>query len=326
MKPGKLSELILARTVLKKIEYKRKEVLQGAKTGTDAAILQGDGRLVTAVATQTYMEGIGMDEKPELRNLWFAKSAWRKSLNNVCVEYGTPFAVMLSLTLPVTFEEVQLKKLMQVFSELSKQDNVQIAGGHTEVSPYVTAPVCSVTAYGYRKEEPVCVKDSEALDVVMAGELGREGTGLMACFQQEKLQQRFLSSYVEKAEAFLNRTDIRRMAEIAGAYQAVMHDVSGTGIFGALWELGEKLHCGMEISLKDIPVCQETIELSEYLEMNPYTMPSGGALLSVVKDGAGLVRAYEREGIRAVVIGRITKEKARVILNQEEKRFLEQPR
>lgn len=325
MKPGKLSELILGRSVLKKIDYKRKEVIKGAKTGGDAAVLMGDGRLVTAAAVQTFLPGIGMDEKEELRDAWFARSALTKSINNICVEHARPCGVMLTLILPESFEESRLKKMMDVFATQAAGAKVQILGGHTEVSPYVTAPVCSVTAYGYAGEalEP---ENTHGLEIVMAGEMGLEGTGLMAAFQEEVFKERFTASYLENAKKALDEISVRRMTEIADRYHCVCHDLSGTGVFGALWELGEKLHTGMEIRLKDIPVRQETIELSEYLEINPYTMPSCGALLIAVENGAELVREYEKAQIPAALIGRTTKEKARVVINHEEQRFLEQPR
>ena len=53
MKAGKLSELILNRSVLKKIRNKRKEVLCGAKTGNDAVILRTDGDLTAACAASS---------------------------------------------------------------------------------------------------------------------------------------------------------------------------------------------------------------------------------------------------------------------------------
>ena len=105
-----------------------------------------------------------------------------------------------------------------------------------------------------------------------------------------------------------------------------MHDLSETGVFGGLWELGEKLHMGLEVSLTQIPVRQETIELSEYLDVNPFLMPSAGSMLIVTADGAGLVKVLEEKGIDAAVIGKMTQGNDKVVVHHEERRFLEQPR
>lgn len=105
-----------------------------------------------------------------------------------------------------------------------------------------------------------------------------------------------------------------------------MHDLSETGVFGGLWELGEKMQAGMEIEARNIPVHQETIELSEQLEQNPYTMQSAGSLLVVTRDGNGLVHRYEKEGIHAALIGKVMPGHDKVLLNRDERRFIEQPR
>ena len=86
------------------------------------------------------------------------------------------------------------------------------------------------------------------------------------------------------------------------------------------------MHAGMEIDLKKIPIRQETRNFREYMVSNPYTVPSLGAALITAEDGNGLVRELERQGIPAVVIGKITEGKDRVLVHHEERRYLEQPR
>lgn len=105
-----------------------------------------------------------------------------------------------------------------------------------------------------------------------------------------------------------------------------MHDVAGGGIFGALWELGEQAGVGLQVHLKKIPIKQETVEICEFLGYNPYEMRSDGALLLVTNEGHTLVEALAQEGIAAEVIGMITDGNDKVILNDEEKRYLEPPR
>ena len=60
--------------------------------------------------------------------------------------------------------------------------------------------------------------------------------------------------------------------------QAAMHDVSQGGILAALWEMAQRLGAGLEVDLKQIAVRQETVEISEAVGANPYSMPSSGAL------------------------------------------------
>ena len=105
-----------------------------------------------------------------------------------------------------------------------------------------------------------------------------------------------------------------------------MHDVTEGGIFGALWEMAEASDIGLEIFLKKIPVKQETIEICEFFGINPYELISSGCMLIAAKDGTGLVHELEKAGIYAVLIGKATKGKDRLLFNEEEKRFLEPPK
>ena len=52
---------------------------------------------------------------------------------------------------------------------------------------------------------------------------------------------------------------------------------------------------------------------------------SGGALLIATKDGEGLVKKLEDEGIPASVVGALKEGNDKIIVNGDEKRFLESP-
>ena len=98
------------------------------------------------------------------------------------------------------------------------------------------------------------------------------------------------------------------------------------GIFGALWEIGAASKVGMEIDLKKILLKQETVEICEFYDINPYMLISSGCMLIVTDQANYLVDRLNAEGIAAAVIGRVTEGNDRVIINGEEKRFLEPPK
>ena len=109
MKAGKLSELILNRSVLKKIRNKRKEVLCGAKTGNDAVILRTDGDLTAACAASSSFFYIPEDftdlEACLASVLLNAELVVLRAANSVSAEWGEPFALMPVLVLPEIFVE-----------------------------------------------------------------------------------------------------------------------------------------------------------------------------------------------------------------------------
>lgn len=316
---GKLSELILKRSVLNKFRNKREEVLSGAKAGADAAVMLVKGQLVTAVSCSSV----------EYETLLDAKITMTRAVNSVAAEGGSPFAVLVSMIVPSETEESRIKSIMEVLEETASSLNVQIAGGHSEVSDKVNMPVFSVTAYGNCAGELLdSHREKDTLygqDIVMTGYMALEATGVAAVQHREELS--FAPGYLAGAADYLQELSVVKHAQIALEHgSAVMHDLSETGVFGGLWELGEKMQAGMEIEARNIPVHQETIELSEQLEQNPYTMQSAGSLLVVTRDGNGLVHQYEKEGIHAALIGKVMPGHDKVLLNRDERRFIEQPR
>ena len=93
----------------------------------------------------------------------------------------------------------------------------------------------------------------------------------------------------------------------------------------ALWELAEGAGVGLTIDIKKIPVRQETVEVCNQLNVNPYELLSGGCLLMTTRNGTGLAADLEAAGIPAAVIGRTTDSNDRLILNDGEERYLDRP-
>ena len=77
--------------------------------------------------------------------------------------------------------------------------------------------------------------------------------------------------------------------------------------------------------MKKLPIRQETVEVCEFCDVNPYELLSGGCLVMTAEDGNSLVLALQEQGIPAVVVGKLTDSNARLIFYGEEKRFLDKP-
>ena len=164
-------------------------------------------------------------------------------------------------------------------------------------------------------------------DIVVSKWIGLEGTSRLAVKYREKLCTRYPARMIDEAAAYDKYLSV--IPEAATAVKSGvcgMHDVSRGGIFGALWELAQRAGVGLEIDLKKIPVKQETIEICEFFELNPYELLSGGCLIMVTESGQILEDALKREGIPAAVIGRTTDGNGRLIYNEDEKRYLDRPK
>ena len=133
--------------------------------------------------------------------------------------------------------------------------------------------------------------------------------------------------YSMEAKEFDQYMSVIKEAQIAvKSGVKVLHDVSEGGIMAALWELADSSGVGVQVDLKKLPIRQETVEVCEFCNANPYELLSGGSLLMVAEDGAALVNALHEEGIPAVVVGKITDSNDRIIMNDDEKRYLDKPK
>jgi hydrogenase maturation factor len=165
------------------------------------------------------------------------------------------------------------------------------------------------------------------MDLVITRWIGLEGTALLAKAKEQELKQRFPADFVEDAIRFRELLSVIPEAAVAAKTEAAaMHDGSWGGIFGALWELAEASGTGLVIDLKKLPIRQETVEICEYFDLNPYELLSGGTMVIATAEGEKLVAALQDKAIPAVVAGRITSGNDRLVLRDGEKRFLEPPK
>lgn len=318
MRQGKISENVLKRSVLKKIKTHRKEVVSGAGIGKDCAILAfGEEETVLSVTPVTA-------PVTELSSY-----AIPMALNNVAVAGAEPVGVMLSILLPEETEEAEFQQIMEQAEDVCHTWNVEILGGHTEVTPAVAKPIMTVTGVGKKEAAragyPQGIKANQ--DIVVSKWIGLEGTARLAKEHKEELCSKYPARMIEEAARYDKYLSV--IPEAATAMKSGvcgMHDVSRGGIFGALWEMASGAGVGLEVDLKKLPIKQETVEICEFFELNPYELLSGGCLIMVTEDGNGLVAALAREEIPAVIVGRTTDSNDRILYNEDEKRYLDMPK
>ena len=317
MKTGKISESILKRSVLKYIKSGNYMIKNGAGVGSDCAIF-------------TCGNGLGA-QAAAVFSLWQAADIFypfNKAANNVACSGAMPGMALLTLTLPETVEEQGLQEMMREADAAAKRLGLQLAGGHTAVLEGLSLPIASVTVTGILEgAAPPSSGSSPGQDIVMTKWAGLEGTVLLAERYEDKLRERYPLHMIEEAAAFKRQLSvIPEAATAAKSNVSAMHDVSTGGIFAALWELAESAGVGLAVDLKKIPIKQETVEVCEFFGLNPYELLSGGCLLMTTDSGERLVQALEEVHIPAAVIGRTTDNNDRVVINEEESRFLERPK
>lgn len=316
MKAGKLKESVLKRSVLKQLHTRRKETLISSAIGGDYGAIAIDDKKVVVLSSDPItltQDAIG-------------SSAIIAACNDIACSGATPLGVTVTILLPTFFNEDNLRALMKDMDSACEECGVDIISGHTEVTRVVKEPLVVVTAMGVVDISKMLhsSKVRPGMDIIATKWVGLEGTAILAKEKEEALCSRYSKPFIERAKTFLQMMSVVDEAAVAMQSGAsAMHDVSEGGIFGALWELAQSAGVGLEIDIKKIPIRQETIEICEFFDMNPYKILSGGCMLIAAEDGNRVVRELEKNNIHAVIIGKATDGNDRVLINEDERRFLE---
>ena len=159
MKIGKLPEPVLIRSVLKQVKHRRGEVLVGPAVGQDcAAVCVGPDESI--VMSSDPITGTTKD---------IGSLSVYITTNDLAAAGAEPIGLMITILLPEHVEEAELKKMMADIEATCAKLNIDVLGGHTEVTDAVTKPVISATVIGKtRNRKMVCTGGAEVgQDVIM---------------------------------------------------------------------------------------------------------------------------------------------------------------
>jgi hydrogenase expression/formation protein HypE len=319
MKIGKIPETALKRAVLNQIGHRRTEVLVGPAIGEDCCVIAVDNDDAFILSTDP-ITGTVND---------IGKLAVHITANDIASSGADVIGIMLSVLLPEGTQEAELKTLMLDIEEECEKLNLEILGGHTEVTKAVNQPIVTVTGVGRINRNEV-IKTGGAKpgqEIVMTKWAGLEGTAIIAMEKEKELLTKYTPSFIDGAKQMINDISVIPESRIAKEFGVTsMHDVTEGGIFGALWEIGSASKVGLEIDLKKITLKQETVEICEFFDLNPYKLISSGCMLIVTDRANQLVEQLNEAGIKAAVIGHVTDGNDRIIKNGDERRYLEPPK
>lgn len=247
-----------------------------------------------------------------------------EAANRLFASGSVPRSMAVYGLLPQAYEEHALRADMKQLGAAAQQYSIAVTDACAEVTAAVVRARYVVTVYGTPLRSGRLLRPGD--DLVLTKWIALGGTAALARVYGDRLRSRYPYSLVDRAEEFAKLMSVETEARAAACFgPCAMYSLSEGGIFNALWRMAERADVGLEVDLKRIPVKQETIEICEYFDVNPYYMYSAGALLVGTENGQGLVPELERAGIPAAVIGRATEGRNRVIRRGGERRFLDRP-
>ena len=320
MKTGKVSQAVLDRSILRPLRMAG--VLgEDARFGSDSARITSQETSEGAVRCAS-VSGTVTGTFDRTAEMMICQVQGSLAADGADIK-----AVQTGLIVPESLDEKILKKLEKEIAAVCSASSISVIGGHTEASDAVTRPVLTVTGFGFEQKNEKTETAIAAGDaIVMAGAAACAGTAILTCRGRDELEKRYAPAFVDDAAALGKHvSDIGKIRKIISAHGKTMHDISQGGVFGALWELGEKCKSGFRIDLRKILLYQESVEICEYYDLNPYLLYSLGSCLIVTDEAQALVHSLQEAGVPAAVLGTITEGAGRELVNEDEIRYLEKP-
>lgn len=333
MNCGKLTDSIYDRSVVKVVKAnstENRKFYDGAGLGADCAVLTGSADAKCAGIASGQALASGGDKMVIARAYLAAVSQLiARSANAEAAKLHYVYA-NVTVMVPTRLREIKVRGMIGEAAVQAEETGIPIMGCHVQVSQSVAEPIatCVVNAGLERKGGDMSAVPGRRIladeDIVMTKWLGLEGTAVIAQGSSERLCGRYPADLVGEAADFYRYLSV--VTEAATAVKSgadYLYAVREGGVFGGLWELAAANGVGLVADLKCIPVRQETIELCEYFDLNPYELLAGGSLLIVTPNGGAMVRRLAEAGVPAAVIGRTTQGNDRIVRHGEESRFLE---
>ena len=312
MKTGRISDVIYKRSVTDRLQRQR--------AGMPLSVGQTEIRLFSGCFCGHYRDA-------GVRAVIYAS-------NKAFAAGMKPQAMSLQLTVS---ERVSEKKVSDIVADAERfcmdvcnilLDNVSVfVDGDIENPCGVVAnAVCAAKDCGDHRPE---YAPESGAEIVLTGWIAMDEASDIAFRHREELLTRLPAGMVDRVSGGVSDLSVAKTSREIAEYSAntgtsvFMHPVAEEGILCALRDMGERIGLGLRADGRSIQMLQEIVEVCEFFDIDPYRMASSGCLLTAVKDGEALAEYLLERGTRACVIGEFTADNDRVILMDEEYRYLE---
>ncbi|MBQ9061136.1 MAG: AIR synthase family protein [Firmicutes bacterium] len=302
---GKLDSDLLKQIVFDKIRYRSDEVKVRPGIGEDCACV-GFGDFDCVMSTDPITSAVS--------------DIGRLSIHITCNDIASngvqPLGIMLAVMLPEGTTEEDVEHIMGQAAETAAALQVEIIGGHTEITPAVKQPVIVSTAIG---KTPAGTSqsgnDMEPGDfIMMTKAAGLEGSGIIACGYAGRLRQEkdpsggplLSEEEILRAKSFLDLVSVVAEGVAAGRVGTHgMHDITEGGILGAVWEMCQISGTGAEVWEDAIPIEPETRKICSVFDIDPLRLISSGSMVIIVPKAkrTEMEEAMAEAGVTASVIG-----------------------
>ena len=300
--PGKLPSELLAKLLARHVQPVERLVVP-PRVGEDAAVIElPDRYLVLATDPITFVtEDLG----------YYVVTV---NANDVATLGARPLFFSCVLLLPVGAEQKQVEQIFADVARACEEQEVAWVGGHTEVTPTVSAPLVVGQMLGEVARDRLVRKESlrPGDRLLLTKGLAVEAVSVIARLREDEVRLAHGEAFLESARGFIRDPGISvvREALAASAVGGVhaMHDPTEGGLSGGLHELAAAAGLGITIRRQAVPICAEARLLCQQFDLDPLGVIASGSLLIAVapEQAAAVARAVEAVGTSCTDIGEIT--------------------
>lgn len=309
MKAGKLNWDDLKTIIDENKSVKREEVRVRSGIGEDCCVVNyGDYECVLSTDPIT-----GSDSM-------IGKLAVHINCNDIASCGVEPLGIMVTILLPVTATLDDVKRIMKEMDEETKKLNVEILGGHTEVTEAVNKIVVSCTVIGKAKKNKAVATSGAKVDddIIVTKKIGMEGTAIVLNDYYDKVKEFLTEEEINFGKSFIDSISVVKEGKVAGEFGVnSMHDITEGGLLGALWEVAEASELGFKIYEDKVPMSEITKKICSRFEIDPLRFISSGSMLITCKNGEKLIDKLKENHIGCSLIGKIV-DKGGIVIKANE--------
>jgi hydrogenase maturation factor len=234
--------------------------------------------------------------------------------NDVATMGARPLFFSCVLLLPD--DAVESRDLEQIFHQIQnacEEHQVSWIGGHTEITPAVSAPVAVGQMVGEVAKDALVRKESlrPGDRLLLTKSLAVEAVSIIARARPVAVSEAHGDAFLARAQAFLREPGIGVVNEALAACRTgkvrAMHDPTEGGLAGGLQELSAAASLGLRIDREAIPISPETALLCEQFDLDPLGVIASGSLLigAAADEADAVIRAVQELGVECGCIGEV---------------------
>ncbi len=232
--------------------------------------------------------------------------------NDIATSGAIPRWLLTTLLFPCGVTPYEIRKVIDELKQFSRQWDITLCGGHTEITDAVTRPVVTGMMAGTVARRDLIDKRNMAPGdrILMTKGVAVEGTAIIAREFGVRLKNLGMTdSEIESSRQFLANISViteARLAADSGMVSA-MHDVTEGGLANAVEELSIAGEYQIKIDVETIPIFTETRRVCSLLDIDPLGLIGSGSLLICCRNSGceSLMASIRDAGIDVTCIGEV---------------------